>query len=125
MYAPVCGCDGNLYPSACAAHAAGVDLAVMGGCKERIANYAPCGRRYCDVRTSYCEIFLSDVFDLPTDYFCRPLPPSCLAGDGSPPGCDCFPADTRCRSFCGPLPSAPGAASGFHLTCQGRLPPNE
>jgi hypothetical protein len=124
-YTPVCGCDGKVYENDCAAHAAGVDLAVMGGCTERIADFAPCGRRYCDVRTSYCEIFLSDVFELPTDYFCRPLPASCLPADGAARTCDCFPGGTRCLSFCGPLPTAAGAMTGFHLTCQGTRPPAE
>jgi hypothetical protein len=125
MYAPVCGCDGAVYESECAAHAAGVDVSVTGGCKDRIAGWAACGGHYCDVRTSYCEIFLSDVPEPPTDYFCRPLPPSCLPGDGAARGCDCFPRGTRCGTFCGPLPTAPGAMSGFHLTCQGRHPPAE
>ena len=124
-YAPACGCDGHVYESPCSAHAAGVDLAVTGGCKEAIRGYAPCGRSYCDVKIAYCEVFLSDVREIPTDYFCRPLPPGCRPGDGSARTCDCFPADTRCRSFCGPLPTAPGAEVGFHLTCQGQRPPAE
>ena len=124
-YAPVCGCDGKVYASECSAHAAGVDLSVTGGCKEPIAGWAPCGARYCDVHTSYCEIFLSDVFEIPTDYFCRPLPASCHPAEGGAPDCACFPAGTRCGAFCGPLPTAPGAPTGFHLTCQGRRPPAE
>jgi hypothetical protein len=121
----VCGCDGKVYDSKCAAHAAGVDVSTTAGCKQALADWAPCGGHYCDVRTSYCESFLSDVLDPPTDYFCRPLPPGCLPGDSGPRGCECFPEGTRCGTFCGPLMTAPGAMSGFHLTCQGTRPPVE
>jgi hypothetical protein len=74
------------------------------------------------VRTSYCQIYLSDVFEIPTTYTCRPLPATCLPRDaGAAPTCDCFPRDTPCLSFCGPLPT--GGLTGFHLTCQGRKEP--
>ena len=63
-------CDGEVHDDACAAQAAGVDLAVMGGCKTVLSDWAPCGPRFCDVRTSYCEIYLSDVFEIPT---CFPI----------------------------------------------------
>mgnify|MGYP001413981046 CR=1 FL=1 len=123
-YEPVCGCDRNIYDNECAAHTAGVDLAVMGRCGGKLANFIPCGKRFCDVREDYCAIYLSDVFDLPTDYFCRPLPPSCLPGDGSVrKTCDCFPPHTACLSFCGPMVTE--GLPGFHLTCQGVKPPRE
>jgi hypothetical protein len=114
-YAPVCGRDGHVYPNEVAAHAAGVALDADGRCRERAApNWAPCGPRFCDARTSYCEIILSDVPELPTDYTCKPLPSSCLAQ--SPRSCDCFAAGTRCLSFCGPMDNE--GVRGFHLTCR-------
>jgi hypothetical protein len=120
---PVCGCDGKIYENETQAHMEGVDLAVTGGCQSVIVDWAPCGAHYCDVRTTYCEIYLSDVFEIPTTYNCRPLPPACLPGaDGFPERtCDCFPANTPCRTFCGPLPT--GGLPGFHLTCQGKKEP--
>ena len=75
-----------------------------------------------DARESYCEIYLSDVFDLPTDHFCQPLPNACNPNASAPAKCDCFPKDTPCLSFCGPL--ATGGIDAFHLTCQGKKPPH-
>ncbi len=119
--APVCGCDGKVYASECVAHAGGIDLATLGGCDAPVPDWAPCGAHYCDAHTSYCEIYLSDVLEPPTDHFCRPLPKSCLPDGGVAPTCDCFSARTPCRAFCGPLPT--GGLTAFHLTCQGVRPP--
>jgi hypothetical protein len=112
----VCGCDKKAYDSECSAHAAGIDLAVMGGCPLDIPNWSLCGPRYCNATASYCEIVLSDVFDLPTDYACKPLPPSCIPDAGKERDCGCFPRGTRCLTFCGYIDS-PGLR-GFHLTCR-------
>jgi hypothetical protein len=99
----------------------GVDLATLGGCPP-IPDWAPCGPRYCDARTSYCEIYLSDATQPPTDYACKDVPASCRRESGAAPTCACFPAHTPCLSFCGPLPT--GGLEAFHLTCQGvKRPP--
>jgi hypothetical protein len=84
-------------------------------------DHAACGAHSCDARESYCEIYLSDVPELPSEHACRPLPKACKPEVGFTPTCDCFPPDTPCLSFCGPLPT--GGVSAFHLTCQGKKPP--
>jgi hypothetical protein len=117
----VCGCDGHIYNNACTATAAGIDLNTNGGCPA-LPDFIPCGANYCDAHTSYCEIYLSDVFDLPSGRYCRPLPASCLPTQNPKPTCSCFPKQTPCLSFCGPMPT--GGIEGFHLTCQGVHDPN-
>jgi hypothetical protein len=112
----VCGCDGRTYDSECAAHAAGIDLAVAGGCKGR-RDWIACGAHFCDAHVSYCEIVLSDVLEPPTDFTCKPLPTACLPREGVAPSCSCFPPGTRCLSFCGPMDTG-GGVPGFHLTCR-------
>lgn len=115
-YAPVCGCDGKIRATECEAHAAGSDLDVNGACRELVPDWITCGARLCDAHTSYCEIVLSDVVDPPTDYTCKPLPPACVPEGGVARSCDCFPAGTRCLSFCGYTET--GGLAGFHLTCR-------
>jgi hypothetical protein len=115
-FQPACGCDGQVYANECRAAAAGVDLSVNGGCAAKVPGFIPCGAHFCDARTSYCEIVLSDVFELPTDRTCKPLPEACLPDGGTARRCECFPAGTRCQSFCGHVET--GGLAGFHLTCR-------
>ncbi len=116
-YAPVCGCDRTIYDTECAANAAGVDLSVSGGCTAKVPSWMACGAHFCDARTSYCEIVLSDVFELPTDYTCKPLPSACKAADGAARVTAPLPErDALCASFCGPVET--GGVAGFHLTCR-------
>jgi hypothetical protein len=115
---PVCGCDTKIYKNACEAHVAGVDESLNGGCAERLPGRIPCGPRYCDARTTYCEIVLSDVAELPSDFTCKPLPAGCVAlvraGNSS---CSCLPTGTRCSSFCVVVDA--GDTRGLRLTCVG------
>jgi hypothetical protein len=125
-YAPACGCDGKVYDDECAAHAAGVDLDVTGSsCTAAITDWVPCGARYCDTRTSYCEIHVGLTPDILPTHDCRALPEACrpsaadagAAADGGDavPSCGCFPEGTPCTSSCGLLST--GGRPGFQLTC--------
>jgi hypothetical protein len=120
--APVCACDGTVYPNECAAYAARIDLDVTGGCRTDVPDFIHCGPRFCDAKTHYCEIYLSDVLEPPPDYECKPLPGSCVPGGGKAPSCDCFPPETPCLAFCGPVQT--GGVEGVHLTCQGKKKPS-
>jgi len=93
----------------------GCDPSNDGGCGEHIAGRIPCGPHYCDARSSYCEIMLSDAPELPSTLSCRPLPESCKTPEA--PACSCFPKGTRCSGFCSAVDT--GSIRGFRLTCVG------
>jgi hypothetical protein len=115
----VCGCDRRVHRNDCAAAAAGVDLSLRAGCGEPLPGWIACGPRFCETRTSYCQIVLSDVAELPSEFECKPLPASCSAANdiATSLDCSCFPQGTRCTSFCSVLDTA--TTFGFRLTCVG------
>lgn len=86
---PVCGCDGTVYLTECAAHAAGVDIAgaLPGGnrCSETPVGTFPCGPWFCNASISYCRYREGDSGDRQVE--CRALPATCN-GAGS---CACLP----------------------------------
>ena len=85
---PVCGCDGAIYASSCAAAAAGVGVAYADNCPAE-AGMMPCGAGWCASATQYCEETL-DHGGYPTyRYECRSLPQAC----DDDLTCDCFPED--------------------------------
>ena len=104
---PVCGCDGTVYATDCAAAVAGQDVSAYAGCTPPDGDFA-CGHRFCDAATEYCQRSVSDVIGIPDDWTCLPLP----AGCGASPDCDCLDGEP-----CGTMCSATG--DGFRLTCPG------
>jgi hypothetical protein len=115
---PVCACDGRIYRNPCQAHAAGTDESLNGGCEQQLPGKIACGPRYCEAQTSYCEIVLSDVAELPSDFTCKALPPACRAAFGAgKPSCSCLPEGTRCASFCVVVDAK--TAKSLRLTCVG------
>ena len=84
---PVCGCDGKVYASKCAAHAAGVDT-WWEGCTAP-AGYFKCGDKFCRLATEICHEDLGDTGDRWSS--CEPRP-ACDTGTL----CDCLDA-TDCN----------------------------
>jgi hypothetical protein len=78
---PVCGCDGKVYASECAAHGAGVD-AWWEGCAAP-PGYFKCGGKFCRLTTEICYEGLGDTGDRWSS--CDPRP-ACDSGAL----CDCI-----------------------------------
>lgn len=104
---PVCGCDGTVYVTDCAAALAGVDVSNAGSCTPPAGSFA-CGHLLCDADSQYCRRQVSDVVGIPDDWSCEPLPGGC----GANPDCDCLDAEV-----CGDMCSVTG--DGLRLTCPG------
>lgn len=81
---PSCGCDGEVYPSDCAAHQAHVDVGEA--CEDKVpANLIPCGDKFCDPSSTYCYACGDDTSPA-FYYYCWPLPTDCDGGTV----CDCL-----------------------------------
>jgi hypothetical protein len=101
MSAPVCGCDGAVYDSACVAAVAGHDLSVLGACAAQPGQFR-CGYRVCE-GAQYCQRTTSDVGGTPDAYDCLTLPAACTGAIG----CGCL-SGVNCGDTC--------TASGAQLT---------
>lgn len=98
----VCGCNGELYATACEANQAGQSAHVsVTECSTPPAGMFACGDGYCDVSTEYCaQVDGGDIG-------CRALPAACTV-----PSCDCF--DYNVCGTC--IPRSDGGLLGLH--CQ-------
>jgi hypothetical protein len=103
----VCGCDGQVHASACAARQAGVDVDSRGSCTAPGGTF-PCGEIFCTEGSEYCHA----LSGTPTLYSCRPFPEAC----GGTPTCDCLtPLCSETFPSCDDVPGG----SGLALTCFG------
>lgn len=78
----VCGCDGAVHDSECAARLAGVDVSDVGGCAAPAGKFA-CGAHFCS-GAQYC-VHTGDLQGMPDNFLCTNLPSGC----GGTPSCDC------------------------------------
>lgn len=67
---PVCGCDGQLYDSPCAAAMAGVGQSGAVGCAPPVGKFS-CGFAFCDIATEYCKHTIGH--GEPESWVCVPL----------------------------------------------------
>ena len=84
---PVCGCDGQLYASPCAAAMAGVGHSGAVGCEPPVGKFS-CGLAFCDLAGEYCEHTLGHG---------GPETSKCVA-------LDCPPGATGCACITDPSP---------------------
>jgi hypothetical protein len=89
----ICGCDGQVYESICAANQAGVDRNDEPAC-EIPAGYFACGAELCKIGEHYCWQNVVAIGD-PGTYACQPKPAACGTSAVS---CDCI--EEYCKDKC-------------------------
>ena len=86
---PVCGCDGNNYPSDCDAAKAGTDVSTSASCPSPTGMFR-CGWSYCQHGTEYCHGVMGGAVGASPSYDCQALPAAC----GTTPSCTCVTSTT-------------------------------
>ncbi|HSO35083.1 MAG TPA: vWA domain-containing protein, partial [Labilithrix sp.] len=91
--APVCGCDGAVYGSACQASVAGIDVSLSAGCAAPPGTFR-CGPRFCRTATEVCRktTVLATAIG-PDTYACVPQSSACPAGCNTDPAKSCSLCD--------------------------------
>ena len=101
---PICGCDGAVYSSECAAYLNGTDLNASGGCPVPSGSFA-CGYAQCELATQYCR---REPHAMNGDSASCPLLPASCGTDAS---CACL-GEERCGLDCSGEPKG-----GLTVTC--------
>lgn len=106
---PVCGCDGAVHDTRCAAQDAGIDVDFLGGC-ETPAGAFDCGFSFCINGDEYCQ----QLGGNDPSAECIVLPPVC-----QPPDCSCVTTCCGCdnASCCSDFCTNEGGALTY--TCPG------
>jgi von Willebrand factor type A domain len=115
--APVCGCDGTTYGSACQANVAGIDISSTKECTPPPGTFK-CGPRFCQKNSEICRktSVLANAIG-PDTYACVPQSAGCPAGCNLDPAnscslCDACPPGRKCSFTCGT-----DGSGGRTLTC--------
>ena len=115
--APVCGCDGTVYGSACLASVAGTDIGAAASCAAPPGTFR-CGPRFCRINDEVCRkttVLASTIG--PDSYACIPQASACIAGCNTNPNnrcslCEACSTGKKCGFTC-----AVGANGGRTLDC--------